>query len=98
MEKAKEIVNDPVKLEAALKQAWEKLDAKKEGFITFEVLRAGLKEQAKALGIPEREPTPEEKEKTRKIADPEGTGKVNFENFVKLMKAGIEQMKAAGKF
>ena len=97
MDKAKEIFNDPTKLDAALKQAWEKLDAKKEGFITFEVLRAGLKEQAKILGMPERESTPEEKEMAKKIGDPEGTGKITFENFMKLMKAGVEQMKAAGK-
>ena len=98
MDKAKEIINDPAKLDAALKQAWEKLDTKKEGFVTYDAIRAGLKEQAKALGMPEREPTPEEREKAKKVADPEGTGKVTFENFVKLMKAGIEQMKAAGKF
>ena len=33
----------------------------------------------------------------KKIGDPEGTGKIKFENFMKLMKAGVEQMKAAGK-
>ena len=97
MEKAKAIFNDPAKLDEALKQAWDKLDAKKEGFITFEALRAGLKEQAKLLGMPERESTPEEKEMAKKIGDPEGTGKIKFENFMKLMKTGIEQMKAAGK-
>ena len=97
MEKAKAIFNDPAKLDEALKQAWDKLDAKKEGFITFEALRTGLKEQAKLLGMPERESTPEEKEMAKKIGDPEGTGKIKFENFMKLMKTGIEQMKAAGK-
>ena len=97
MDKAKAIISDPAKLDEALKQAWEKMDTKKEGFISHEVLRAALKEQAKALGIPEREATPEEKENAKKIADPEGTGKITFENFVKLMKAGIEKMKTAGK-
>jgi len=47
--------------------------------------------------MPERESTPEEKEMAKKIGDPEGTGKITFENFMKLMKAGVEQMKAAGK-
>ena len=98
MDKVKAIINDPVKLEASFKQAWEKMDAKKEGFVTYEVLSAALKEQAKALGMPEREGTPEEKENAKKLADPEGTGKITYENFVKLMKAGIEQMKASGKF
>ncbi len=48
--------------------------------------------------MPEREGTPEEKEQAKKLADPEGTGKVTKENFMKLMYAGIEKMKAAGKF
>ena len=97
MDKAKEIVNDPAKLEANLKQAWEKLDAQKQGFITFDVLKEGLKNQAKALGLPERQETEEEKANMKKLADPDGTGKITFENFMKLMKAGIEKMKAAGK-
>ena len=33
----------------------------------------------------------------KKIADPDGTGKITLENFMKLMKIGIEKMKADGK-
>ena len=36
MEKYKEIANDPAKLEAALKDAWAKIDAKGEGAVTHE--------------------------------------------------------------
>jgi Ca2+-binding EF-hand superfamily protein len=99
MDKIKEVVNDPARLDAELKKAFEKMDADKKGFITHEALKAALIEQAKALGLPkpEKEPTEEEKEKARKIADPDGSGKITFENFVKLMHAGIEKAKAMGK-
>ena len=51
------------------------------------------------LGLPkpEKEPTEEEKEKAKKIADPEGTGKVTYENFVKFMQALIKRAKDKGK-
>ena len=97
MDKAKEIISDPAKLEDALKQAWAKMDPQNTGFVSYDVLRTSLKEQSKALGLPEREPTPEEREQAKKIADPEGTGKITYENFVKLMKLGIEEMKKKEK-
>ena len=99
MDKIKAVVNDPAKLEEELKKAFEKMDAEKKGYISHEVLKAALIEQAKALGLPkpEKEPTEEEKEKARKIADPDGTGKITFENFKKLALAGIEKGKREGK-
>ena len=97
MDKAKEIIADPAKLEAELKKAWEKLDPEKKGYATYDIVEKCLREQAKALGIPERQPTPEEVEGAKKLADPEGTGKITYENFVKFIKAGIEQGKAKGK-
>ena len=99
MDKVKEVVNDPVKLEENLKKAFEKMDADKKGWVSHEVLKEALIAQAQALGLPkqEKEPTEEEKEKARKIADPDGTGKITYENFVKLMKAGIEKAKQMGK-
>ena len=54
MDKAKEIIADPAKLEAELKKAWEKLDPEKKGYATYDVVEKCLREQAKALGIPER--------------------------------------------
>ena len=99
MDKIKEVVNDPAKLEAELKKAFEKIDADKKGYISHEALKEALIEQAKAIGLPkpEKEPTEEEKEKARKFADPDGTGKITFENFVKLMHAGIEKGREMGK-
>ena len=99
MDKVKEVVNDPVKLEENLKKAFEKMDADKKGWVSHEVLKEALIAQAQALGLPkpEKEPTEEEKEKAKKIADPDGSGKITFENFKKLMLAGIEKARAAGK-
>ena len=39
----------------------------------------------------------EEKAAAKKIADPDGSGKITFENFVKLMEAGIKKAKELGK-
>ena len=99
MDKLKAVVNDPAKLEEELKKAFEKMDAEKKGYISHEVLKQALIEQAKALGLPkpEKEPTEAEKEAARKIADPDGTGKITYENFVKLMHAGIKKGRELGK-
>jgi Ca2+-binding EF-hand superfamily protein len=99
MDKLKAVVNDPAKLQEELKKAFEKMDAEKKGYISHEVLKNALIEQAKALGLPkpEKEPTEEEKAAARKIADPDGSGKITFENFVKLMEAGIKKAREMGK-
>ena len=97
MDKAKEILSDPAKLEASLKQAWAKIDPQNQGFVTYDALKVALSAQAKALGMPERQPTPQEVENAKKLADPQGTGKVTFEGFVNLVKGGIEVMKKQGK-
>ena len=99
MDKIKAVANDPAKLQEELKKAFEKMDAEKKGYISHEVLKNALIEQAKALGLPkpEKEPTEEEKAAARKIADPDGSGKITFENFVKLMEAGIKKAKELGK-
>ena len=99
MDKLKAVVNDPAKLEEELKKAFEKMDADKKGYISHEVLKQALIDQAKALGLPkpEKEPTEAEKEAARKIADPDGSGKITYENFVKLMHAGIKKGRELGK-
>ena len=98
MEKYKEIVNDPVKLEASLKEAWAKIDSKGEGSVTFQVFEAASREMAKQMNLPQgKEPTPEEKEKARKLVDPNGTGRINFEGFKLLVQAGIAKGRKEGK-
>ena len=98
MDKYKEIANDPVKLEAALKEAWAKIDAKGEGAVTHEQFKIASEQMAKTMNIPGmKPPTEEEKAAARKIADPDGSGKITFENFVKLMEAGIKKAREMGK-
>ena len=98
MDLAKEIVSDPAKLEAKLKEDWAKLDTKGEGFVTYKVLMEAFQKMAKSLNLPaDKGPSQKDDEKIRQLIDPEGTGKVTFEGFVKLVKAGIEKRKAEAK-
>ena len=98
MEQYKEIISDPAKLEAFLKDAWAKIDTKGEGAVTYEEYVAGAEAISKSLGIPEEKPpTEEEIAEAKKIADPNGTGKVNFEGFKALMTALIEEAKKEAK-
>ena len=72
------------------------MDTQKQGCVPYDVVRECLKAQSKAAGIPEREGTPEEKEAAKKLADPEGTGKVTKENFIKFIKSGLLKVKDSG--
>jgi Ca2+-binding EF-hand superfamily protein len=98
MEKYKEICNDPAKLEAALKDAWAKIDAKGEGAVTHEQFKVAAEEMAKTMNLPGmKPPTEEEKAAAKKIADPNDTGKITFEGFKALVQAGIAKGKREGK-
>ena len=98
MEKCKDIMSDPAKLEAFLKDSWAKIDAKGEGAVTYEQYIAGANAISKSLGFPEEKPpTEEEIAAAKKIADPNGTGKINFEGFKALMNAMIEEAKKEAK-
>ena len=98
MEKCKEIMSDPAKLEAFLKDSWAKIDAKGEGAVTYEQYIAGANAISKSLGFPEEKPpTEEEIAAAKKIADPNGTGKISFEGFKALMNAMIEEAKKEAK-
>ena len=98
MEKCKEIMSDPAKLEAFLKDSWTKIDAKGEGAVSYEQYIAGANAISKSLGFPEEKPpTEEEIAAAKKIADPNGTGKINFEGFKALMNAMIEEAKKEAK-
>ena len=98
MEQFKEIINDPVKLEALIKDSWTKMDPKGTGAITYEEYFTGYAAIIKSLGLPEEKPpTEEEMAAGKKIADPNGTGKINFEGFKALMHVMIEDFKKEGK-
>ena len=43
------------------------------------------------------EPTAEEREAGKKLVDPNGTGRINFEGFKLLIQAGIAKAKKEGK-
>ena len=100
-EKIKEIVNDPAKLEAKIKEYWGKIDEKGEGSVPLEVLKAKAEAFAKnkgLLALPSfRPPTEEEKAKFKQLVDPNNTGKIDLEGFRKAVHAGIEKAKKAGK-
>ena len=98
MEQYKEIVNDPAKLQASLKEAWAKIDVNGKGFVNPQEFGAGMAMIAQTMKVPGmKPPTEEEKERFKKILDPEGTGKITFEGFVRLANAGIEKAKKEGK-
>ena len=92
MDKLKELANDPAKLEARLKEDWAKIDTKGEGAVTLAAFQeAGNKMQAQLnLGDLKGQ---FDKEKFIKLLDPDGTGKVTYDNFVKFVKAGLEKLK-----
>ena len=97
MEKYKEIANDPAKLEAALKDAWAKI-SKGADSVSHEEFKVAAEAMAKTMNIPGMQPpTEEEKAAAKKIADPNGTGRINFEGFKALCQAGIAKGKKEGK-
>ena len=98
MDKLKEIFSDPSKIEAFLKDSWAKIDTKGEGSVSYEEYLARADALAKSLGIPEEKPPTEaEIAAAKKVADPNGTGKVNYEGFKALMSAKIEDAKKGAK-
>ena len=99
MDKIKEVVNNPALLEEKLREFYDKVDTQKKGYITPDELQAAMKATAEKLNLPkpEREPTEEEKEQGRKLADPTGSGKITFEGFRALSLAIITEAKKRGK-
>lgn len=92
MNKLKELAGDPAKLEAALKEIWTKFDTKNQGWVTHDEFRAVSIELRKASGEPvDKMPSEEERNKIKQLIDPDNTGKVTFEQFVKLTKLGLEK-------
>ena len=75
-----------------------KIDTKGEGSVSYEEYLAKAGALAKSLGIPEEKPpTEEEIAAAKKVADPNGTGKINFEGFKALVQAMVAEAKKAGK-
>ena len=75
--------------ENSFKVAFDKFDSDKKGHIPIDDFMNKLIEQYKQ--IREKGPTKKEIKEAKKVLDPDGTGKVTFENFVKFMKLGINK-------
>ena len=99
MDKIKEVINNHALLEEKLKEYFNKVDVDKKGYLTHDELKTALIATFEELKLPkpEKEPTEEEKEKAKKIADPDGTGKITFEGFRAFSLAAIEEGKKRGK-
>ena len=95
-DKVKAVLSDPAKLEEYIQRDFNSLDTEKKGYITYDVLFKALEKQYKHLGL-NKTPTEEDMTRCKKTADPEGTGKITFENYAKLIKVGIERMKSLKK-
>ena len=94
MEKVKELLADPEKLEITIKDSWTKIDTKNEGEVPFDTFKTCCEQIAKEMGIIEMLPTTDKgKEEFKQISDPNNTGKVNFEGFKKIVQSGIDNMK-----
>ena len=92
-QKLKETLKDPAKLEQFLQALWAVADKEKKGFITFE----SFEQNCKQLAGTTKEPTAEEREKIRKLVDPQNTNKVTYDAFKRVVNIGIEEMKKQGK-
>ena len=91
--KAKEFLKDPAKVEQFLQRCWAVADKEKKGYITF----PEFEQNCKALVGTTKEPTAEEREKIRKLVDPQNTNKVTYEAFKNFVFSGVDQLKKAGK-
>ena len=92
-QKIKEGLKDPAKVENFCKFCWGVADKDKKGYISFEE----FEKNCKALVGTTKEPTAEEREKLRKLVDPQNTNKVTYEAFKKAVNIVIEELKKQGK-
>ena len=91
--KAKEFLKDPAKVEQFLQRCWAVADKEKKGYITF----PEFEKNCKALVGTTKEPTAEEREKLRKLVDPQNTNKVTYEAFKNFVFNEVDGLKKAGK-
>ena len=93
IEKVKEFLKDPAKVEQFLQRCWAVADKEKKGYITF----PEFEKNCKALVGTTKEPTAEEREKLRKLVDPQNTNKVTYEAFKNFVFNEVDGLKKAGK-
>ena len=93
VQKLGEVLNDPAKLDAALKKAFAKLDAQNQGFISFATLDNSLKMVFAALGMPGMTLSPEQKARMKQEVDPAGNDKITCDNFSKFFSTKADLIK-----
>ncbi len=95
MKKVREVVNDPAKLDAHLREAFKKMDKDNKGYVSFETIHKSLEGEAAKHGkvIHEEDHKPGELEAARKVADPNGTDKIPYEGFKTLVLSIIKHVK-----
>ena len=91
-EKIKELLDNPSRLDEGLKKSFEEMDKEKKGYVTFEVVHQSLHKALEQYGkiIHEEDHKEGELEGAKKICDPKGTGKVDFEGFKALVIASMK--------
>ncbi len=91
-EQIKELLANPEKLDAGLKKSFAEMDKEKKGYVSFETVHHSLHKALEKFGkvIHEHEHKPGELENARKICDPKGTDKVDFEGFKALIVASLK--------
>ena len=65
MDKIKEVINDPARLDEELKKFFAKIDKDNRGYITHEELKAALEETARRLNLPKPEKNQLQKKKSK---------------------------------
>ena len=96
-EKVKAIVNDPAKLEAEIKRVFKRLDLKKQGYLDVATIE-DIDKKLLAMNLPGPKLTKEHKEKLKKLADPNGTGKITEQGFENMVKTVVAKLKEQGVF
>ena len=93
------IVNNPALLEEKLKEIFANVDKDSRGYLTPDQMPLVMQQTGLGLNLPWREsgPTQQEIEQTKKLCDPQGTGKITFEGYKRLVLAIIEKAKQSGK-
>ena len=94
-EQIKELLANPEKLDSGLNKSFAEMDKEKKGYVTFDCVHHSLEEVMKKFGkeVHEEDHKPGELDAAKKLCDPKGTGKVEFEGFKALVLASIKHHK-----
>ena len=97
-EKILEIIKNPTLVEEHAKKLFEKLDHDKKGYLDIAIIEDIAENKLNKLNVPIPRLPKEQREQLKKVADPNGTGKITLDGYKAMVKAVIEKMKADGLF